>query len=184
MLSYVRKAFKTRYNDVSSDENGEFSSLSKRRWFAMWSIRTTPSCNTHLHITLTCYFPGPHLDSDIKPDSNFTRDYKHILISNMTAWEFPCLSPWGQRLGESRLFCIHTVLDQCVVIQAIASIFSPALLPIWCTIGDIILQLSSQGVAVSGDVRLCTVDRICIVSECRTSGHCVVWVLDALVRSK
>lgn len=62
---------------------------------------------------------------------------------------------------------------------AIASIFSPALFPIWCSIGDIILQLSSQRVAVSGDVSLSTghwtVDRqyICIVSASRA-----LWVLE------
>lgn len=94
------------------------------------------------------------------------------------------VSPWGQRLRESRRFCIHTVLDQCVVIQAIASIFSPALFPIWCTIGDIILQLSSQGVAVSGDVRLCTGRWTAFVlwAHARASG---CWrVLDALACSK
>ncbi len=62
----------------------------------------------------------------------------------------------GQRLRESCLCCLHTVLNQCVAIQAIASIFSPALFPIWCSIGGIILQLSSQGVAVSGDVSVST----------------------------
>lgn len=56
----------------------------------------------------------------------------------------------------SPLFCLHTVLDQCVEIQATASIFSPALFPIWCAIGDIILQLSSHGAAVNGDAGLCT----------------------------
>lgn len=49
-------------------------------------------------------------------------------------------------------FVPHTVLDQCVVIQAMASIFSPAQFSIWCTIGDIILRLSSQGVAVFGHI--------------------------------
>lgn len=66
-----------------------------------------------------------------------------------------CLHGDGHSV-ERRLFCLHTVLDQCVEIQATASIFSPALFPIWCTIGDIILQLSSHGAAVNGDAGLCT----------------------------
>lgn len=66
-----------------------------------------------------------------------------------------CLHGDGHSV-ERHLFCLHTVLDQCVEIQATASIFSPALFPIWCTIGDIILQLSSHGAAVSGDAGLCT----------------------------
>lgn len=66
-----------------------------------------------------------------------------------------CLHGDGRSV-ERRLFCLHTVPDQCVEIQATASIFSPALFPIWCTIGGIILQLSSHGAAVNGDAALCT----------------------------
>lgn len=84
----------------------------------------------------------------------------HVIIN--TYW-FPMwlhgsshVSPWGQRPRESCLFCLHSVLNQCVAIQVIASVFPPSLFPIWCSIGDIILQLSSQRVAVSGDVSLST----------------------------
>lgn len=83
---------------------------------------------------------------------------------------------------ESCLFCLHTVLNQCVAIQVIASVFPPSLFPIWCSIGDIILQLSSQRVAVSGDVRLST-SQWAVEAALHLYCECMqgLWVLKSVI---
>lgn len=66
--------------------------------------------NAHLHKSSPS---SHHPDSDIKTTSHSTHYYKHVLISNMAAQKFPCLSMGTETQKELSLLLPHYTESMC-----------------------------------------------------------------------